>query len=212
MEKINSIGISVAHYCKACICSLSWLQCRVRTWWRIMSQWSRVRRPSSAAEWKTTTTPSSNCSTPTDRPSTSETLDVSSADSSFMLTSVHGRKCHNPPKACIVFCRTFQFYAPKCSCNPMQIHNLAARHNLLSFKRAARHCIVDKVLFNNWVTECNCVRLIKVLWADRLDSSLEIVWKLNGALHAKCIILPSLLNKGLDELLSDGLTRDPNLV
>lgn len=84
------------------VCVFSGLQCRVRTWWRIMSQSSRARRPSSAAGWKTTTTPSSSCSTLTDRPSTSETLDVSSTDLSFLRTSVHSRKCHNPPKACIV--------------------------------------------------------------------------------------------------------------
>ncbi len=211
MMKMNGICTSVALYCKSCMC-FSGLQRRVRTWWRIMSRWSRARWPSSAAGWKTTTTLSSSCSTPTDRPSTSETLDVSSTDFSFMFTAENVVIC---PKPVLFFCRTFRFYSPKWPCNPMQIHNLAPRHNqthLLSFKRAARHCIVDKVLLNNWVTECNCVRLIRVLWADRLDTSLEIVLKLNGALHAKHIILPFLLNKGLDELLSDGLTRDLNLV
>lgn len=53
------------------------LQWRARTWRLTTWPWLRANRPPSAAEWRIMTTPSSSCSTPTGRPSTSETSDVS---------------------------------------------------------------------------------------------------------------------------------------
>lgn len=55
------------------------LQLIVRTWRLTTCRWSRGKWAPSAVEWRTTTTLSSSCWTRTDRPSTSETLDVSAA-------------------------------------------------------------------------------------------------------------------------------------
>ncbi len=171
---MNGICTSVALYCKSCMCFL---------WLTVQGQ-NLVTYNVSVAEGETAII---SCRVKNNDDSVIQLLNPNRQTIYFrdvrrkqywLLFHVYSRKCRNLPKACIVFCRTFRFYAPKWPCNPMQIHNSAPRHNqtrLLSFKGAARHCIVDKVLFNNWVTECNCVRLIRVLWADHLDSSLEIV-------------------------------------
>lgn len=61
--------------------SVCFVKSKVRIWRLTMCRWSKGKRPPSAAEWRTTTTLSSSCSTQTDRPSTSKTLDVSAAAS-----------------------------------------------------------------------------------------------------------------------------------
>lgn len=62
------------------------LQQRTRTWRLTTWQWLRANRPPSAAEWRIMMTPSSSCSTPADRPSTSETSDVSPRAKSPLMT------------------------------------------------------------------------------------------------------------------------------